>query len=93
MDTIDNIFLDDPDDDLKNGQEINDAGPGDDGIGENSEQTELAKAIGEDEEKTPGKEDAVENNRPGATNQNENDMGIPTVTPDNDNLEAGPKRK
>jgi hypothetical protein len=93
MSTIQDIFSANQDDDLKDPNEINDVAPDDDGIGENSEQTQLAKAVKEDEEKRAGKESAVGNNKPGATNENDNNMRIPTVIPDNDNLEAGPQHK
>jgi hypothetical protein len=91
MNTPQGIFSNDQNDSLKNPNDINDVGPDDDGIGENSEQTPLAKAIKEDEEKNVSKENAVGNNKPGATNENDNDMRVPTITPDNDNLEAGPQ--
>jgi hypothetical protein len=89
MNAIRNIFLDDQDDDLKN-EENNDVPTYNDDIGENSEQTPLAKAVTKNEEKAADKEAGWANNRPGATNEDKDDLRVPTVTPDNDNLLPGP---
>lgn len=90
MNTLENQFSNYPDDNSKKRSDYNDVESSNDDIGENTEMTPLAKAVQEDEEAAREKENALENNKPGATNENKNDMMIPTVTPDNDNLIAGP---
>jgi hypothetical protein len=92
-----NIFQDafggEEEDDLK---ARNDVPADNDDIGENTELTPLGEALkysplADSENKE--QQDKLENNRPGATNANQDLLSIPTVTPDNDNGEAGPSRK
>lgn len=80
-----NQFLNDQNDDLRN-KTINEID--NDELGENTEQTPLAKAYNEAAQNTEAEKKGWDNNRAGATN--ENDERIPTVTPYNDNGIAGP---
>jgi hypothetical protein len=80
-------FLNNQNDDLRNSADY-DAGADNDEIGENSEQTPVAKALQEDRSKAENK--GWENNQPGITTNNENDQRVPTVTPQNDNGVSGP---
>lgn len=61
-------------------------GMGNDQLRENTEQTRLANAVSNDRQRGEG--EGWENNKPGATTENNHE--IPTVTPDNDNGIAGP---
>lgn len=80
-------FLNNQNDDLRNSADYN-ASADNDEIGENSEQTPVAKAMQEDRSNAENK--GWKNNQPGITTNNENDQRVPTVTPQNDNGLAGP---
>jgi len=82
-------FLNYQDDDLRNSADY-DASADNDEIGENSEQTPLAKAL-QEERQNKAESKGWENNKPGITTENENDQRVPTVTPQNDNGLPGPE--
>ena len=83
-------FLKNQRDDVRNSTN-NDVSADNDSIGENSEQTPLAKALQEDKERSDAKNEGWQNNRPGVTTDNENDQRIESVTPVNDNGLPGPE--
>ncbi|HEY1024478.1 MAG TPA: hypothetical protein VGE26_04890 [Sphingobacteriaceae bacterium] len=86
-----NQFLDDQNDDLRNKGTSHDVRVDNDDIGENTEQTPLAKSYTEEAQRNSEAEGkGWENNKPGITTANEGDERIPTVTPYNDNGLPGP---
>lgn len=82
-------FLKNRDEDLRNSADY-DASADNDQIGENSEQTPLAKAL-QEEKQSNAENKGWENNKPGITTENENNQQVPAVTPQNDNGLPGPE--
>lgn len=86
-----NQFLNDQNDDLRNKSITDDTSVSNDDLGENTEQTPVAKAHAEaSQEARDNAEQGWENNRSGTTTEPDNDERIPTVTPYNENGLPGP---